>query len=345
MTDPSPLALFWAAVIAASILIYVLLDGVDIGVGILFGTTRDEAKRVQMMASIAPVWDGNETWLVVIGASLFAAFPAAYAIFLGAFYLPVLAMLVGLIFRGVAFEFRYRSGAMRPFWDAGFSCGSIVVAFVQGAAVGAMIRGIPVENMQYAGGAFAWLHPFPVMTGIGLVLGYALLGACWIVLKADGVLRSWSYVRIPGLVASLFAALGLAFVIALALDMDAARNSLAGRSWALTFPVFSLVALVAVLAGARMRWDALPLTMAMAFFCTAFLTLGVMFWPHLIPYAITVKDAAAPEASLRFFFYAGVVVLPMILAYTAGVYWVFRGKLHLEQQKEGVELPSDSGQI
>ena len=302
MTDPSLLALFWAGVIAAAILIYVLLDGVDIGVGILFGTTRDEAKRVQMMASIAPVWDGNETWLVVIGASLFAAFPAAYAIFLGAFYLPVLAMLVGLIFRGVAFEFRYRSGAMRPVWDAGFSCGSIVVAFVQGAAVGAMIRGIPVENMQYAGGSFAWLHPFPIMTGIGLVLGYALLGACWMVLKTDGALRSWAYVRIPWLVASLFAALSLAFVIALLIDMDAARNSLAGRSWGLMFPAFSLVALVAVLAAARMRRDTLPLTMAMAFFFTSFLTLGVMFWPHLIPYAVTVKDAAAPEASLRFFF-------------------------------------------
>ena len=161
MTDPSALALFWAAVIAAAILVYVVLDGFDIGVGILFGTTRDEAKREQMMTSIAPFWDGNETWLVIIGASLFAAFPAAYAVFLGAFYLPVLLMLVGLIFRGIAFEFRYRSAGMRRFWDAGFAYGSMLVAFVQGAAVGAMIRGIPVENMQYAGGAFTWLHPSP----------------------------------------------------------------------------------------------------------------------------------------------------------------------------------------
>ena len=214
MTDPSTLALFWAAVIAAAILIYVLLDGFDIGVGILFGTTRDEAKRGQMMNSIAPFWDGNETWLVVIGASLFAAFPAAYAVFLGAFYLPVLLMLVGLIFRGVAFEFRYRSTAMRRFWDAGFAYGSMLVAFVQGAAVGAMMRGIPVENMQYAGDTFIWLHPFPVLTGIGLMLGYALLGACWIVFKTEGGLRDWAYARIPWLVAGVFAVLALAFIIA-----------------------------------------------------------------------------------------------------------------------------------
>ena len=161
MTDPSTLALFWAGVIAAAILIYVVLDGFDIGVGILFGTTRDETKRRQMMTSIAPFWDGNETWLVVIGASLFAAFPAVYAVFLGAFYLPVLLMLLGLIFRGIAFEFRYRSAGMRRFWDGGFFFGSLVVAFVQGAAVGAMMRGIPVENMQYAGDALIWLHPFP----------------------------------------------------------------------------------------------------------------------------------------------------------------------------------------
>ena len=167
------------------------------------------------MTSIAPFWDGNETWLVIIGASLFAAFPAAYAVFLGAFYLPVLLMLVGLIFRGIAFEFRYRSAGMRRFWDAGFAYGSMLVAFVQGAAVGAMIRGIPVENMQYAGGAFIWLHPFPVLTGIGLMLGYALLGACWIVLKTEGALRDWAYARIPWLVGAVFVVLGLAFIIAL----------------------------------------------------------------------------------------------------------------------------------
>ena len=219
-----------------------LLDGFDIGVGILFGTTRDEAKRGQMMTSIAPFWDGNETWLVVIGASLFAAFPAVYAVFLGAFYLPVLLMLVGLIFRGVAFEFRYRSSAgMRRFWDGGFFYGSAMVAFVQGAAVGAMMRGIPVENRQYAGGAFVWLHPFPVLTGIGLVLGYALLGASWLAFKTEGALRDWAYARIPRLVAAVFAVLGLAFIVSLTVDAGAiAQSNLRLRSWGLVFPILSL---------------------------------------------------------------------------------------------------------
>jgi cytochrome d ubiquinol oxidase subunit II len=328
MTDPSALALFWAVVIEAAILIYVLLDGFDIGVGILFGTTGDEARRGHMMASIAPFWDGNETWLVVIGASLFAAFPAAYAVFLGAFYLPVLLMLVGLIFRGIAFEFRYRSGGMRRFWDAGFAYGSMLVAFVQGAAVGAMMRGIPVENMQYAGGAFTWLHPFPVLTGIGLMLGYALLGACWIVLKTEGALRDWAYARIPWLVAAVFAVMSIAYIIVLTSDFGAvARDNLGQRSWGRVLPMLSIVALLGILAGVRTRRDAIPLTMAMGFFCTAFLTLAVMLWPHLIPYAVTVADAAAPEVSLRFFSYAGIVVLPVIVAYTIGVYWVFRGKI------------------
>src|SRR5215472_9057569 len=181
--EPSNLAMFWAAVVCASILIYVVLDGFDLGVGILFGTVRDEATRVAMMNAIAPVWNGNETWLVVIGASLFAAFPVAYVVFMGAFYIPVLLLLFGLIFRGVAFEFRFRTERMRPFWDRGFFCGSVAMAFVQGAAVGAMIRGIPVSNGLYSGGAFGWLAPFPIMTGFGLVLGYALLGSGWLVLK------------------------------------------------------------------------------------------------------------------------------------------------------------------
>src|SRR5208282_3091092 len=176
--EPSALALFWAAVIAGAIVVYVVLDGFDLGVGILFGTTRDAALRNEMMDAISPFWDGNETWLVVIGASLFAAFPAVYAVFLPAFYIPVLLLLFGLIFRGVAFEYRYR-GSARGLWDWGFFLGSTVVVFVQGAAVGAMVRGIPVANGQHAGGSFDWLAPLPVFTGIGLVLGYALLGAGW----------------------------------------------------------------------------------------------------------------------------------------------------------------------
>ncbi len=328
MAEPSSLALFWAAVIALSILVYVVLDGFDLGVGILFGTARDDIDRDYMMTSIAPYWDGNETWLVVIGASLFAAFPAVYAVFLGAFYIPVLLMLFGLIFRGIAFEFRYRSERTRGLWDRGFFIGSVVVAFVQGAAVGALMRGVPVEAMQYAGGTFGWLHPFPVLTGVGLVFGYALLGAGWLVLKSEGTLRSWAYARIPWLAGAVLVCLGLAFVTSLTVDAGAiAQNNLGSRSWGLAFPVLGIAALIGVVAGARAKRDIIPFALTVVFFLSAFLTLGVMMWPYMIPYTITVADAAAPEASLRFFFYGGVVVVPVIALYTIGVYWIFRGKV------------------
>src|SRR4029077_521449 len=167
---PTNLTVFWAGVIAVSILIYVILDGFDLGVGILFGTTRAEEHRQEMLNTIAPFWDGNQTWLVIIGASLFAAFPAVYAVFLGAFYSPVLLLLIGLIFRGVAFEFRGRAKGMLAVWDWGFFLGSTLVGFVQGAAVGALMRGIPVVDGQFAGHALDWVHPFPVLTGAGMVL-------------------------------------------------------------------------------------------------------------------------------------------------------------------------------
>jgi cytochrome d ubiquinol oxidase subunit II len=328
VAEASDLALFWAAVIAGSILIYVLLDGFDLGVGILFGFTRDEDHRDRMMTSIAPFWDGNETWLVVIGASLFAAFPAVYAVFLGAFYLPVLAMLLGLVLRGVAFEFRYRAGPMREVWERGFYMGSIVVAFVQGAAVGAMMRGIPVENGQYAGTSLAWLHPFPILTGLGLVLGYALLGAGWLVLKNDGPLRDWAYARIPRLVGGVIVVLGAAFATAVTVDLtgDLQRGAHQLSGWVLLLPLLAAASLVGVWLAARSRSDRLPFALTAVAFAAAFATLAAMIWPHMIPYALTVADAAAPEASLRFFFYGGVIVLPLISAYTIGVYWVFRGK-------------------
>ncbi len=249
--EPSALALFWACVIAGSILVYVVLDGFDLGVGMLFGLTDDESHRSRMMTSIAPFWDGNETWLVVIGATLFAAFPVVYAVFLGAFYLPVLLMLLGLILRGVAFEFRYRTERMRWFWDAGFCGGSVVVGFVQGAAVGALMRGIPVENGQYAGDSFGWLHVFPVLTGVGLVLGYALLGAGWLVLKTDGALRDWAYARIPYLVAGVILVLGLAFAASVTIDLADAPQSGLGRlaDWVVPFASVAAAALVLGLGG------------------------------------------------------------------------------------------------
>src|SRR5262245_39392108 len=324
--EPSNLALFWAGVLACSILLYVFLDGFDLGVGVLFGTTRNEAHRVRMMDTIAPFWDGNETWLVVIGAGLFAAFPDVYAVFLGAFYFPVLLLLLGLIFRGIAFEFRFRSQRMRRIWDLGFFLGSTVVAFVQGAAVGAMMRGIPVMDGQYAGDQSGWLHPFAILTGIGLVLGYALLGAGWLVLKSEGELRDWAYRRIHWLAASVFAVLFLAFTVTFDYSI-LARSNLYARPWALVFPAIGMLALAGIAAGAGRPRDGLPFAMTGLFFLASFLTLGVMFWPYLIPYSITVASGAAPDASLQFLCYGGVLVLPVIAIYTIGVYWVFRGKV------------------
>jgi cytochrome d ubiquinol oxidase subunit II len=286
-----------------------------------------------MMNTIAPFWDGNETWLIVVAAGLFAAFPDAYAVFLGAFYFPALLLLFSLIFRGVAFEFRYRSERMRHVWDWGFFLGSAIAAFVQGAAVGAMMRGIPVVNGQYAGGAFSWLHPFPILTGIGLVLGYAMLGASWLVLKSDGELNDWARHRVRRLAAGVFIVLFLAF--ALTFDYSVfARNNLQTRTWGLVFPVIGALALVVIWAGAHRQRDSVPFAMSVIFFLASFLSLAVMFWPYMIPYSVTVAGAAAPDASLRFFLYAGIVVLPIIAVYTIGVYWVFRGKIHQDYTVE-----------
>jgi cytochrome d ubiquinol oxidase subunit II len=328
--DATALTNFWVVVIAASILIYVVLDGFDLGVGILFGFAGDENQRDEMMTSIAPFWDGNETWLVVIGASLFAAFPAVYTVFLGAFYLPVLAMLLGLVFRGIAFEFRERSDRMRPVWDRGFFIGSLVVAFVQGAAVGAMMRGIPVENGQFAGSSFGWLHPFSVLTGLGLVVGYALLGACWLLLKGRGTLRDWAADRIVWLGLGMFAILVPALVVAWTVDVSDGLRQAGARfgTGSLVSSAIAFYALLGVIAAGHGPRDWLPFLLAVVFFVASFATLATLMWPYMIPYALTAADAAAPEASLRFFFYAGVIALPMIAAYTIGVYWVFRGKNH-----------------
>jgi len=324
--EPSNLALFWTAVVVGSILVYVILDGFDLGVGVLFGTVRDEAVRVEMMNAIAPVWNGNETWLVVIGTSLFAAFPAAYAVFMGAYYIPILLLLCGLIFRGIAFEFRFRTERMRPFWDWGFFLGSTVMGFVQGAAVGAMIRGIPVSNGQYSGGVFGWLKPFAIMTGIGLVLGYALLGAAWLVLKSEGPLREWARRRIPWLATAVLAIMLVAFVTTKHLDPHA-RGNLQARPWGIVFAATGILALIAVIVGSRSKRDGFPFAMTVLSFLSAFLALGTMFWPYIIPYRITVGNAVAPDASLSFLFYGAVVILPLIILYTARVYWAFRGKI------------------
>jgi cytochrome d ubiquinol oxidase subunit II len=239
----------------------------------------------------------------------------------------VLLLLFGLIFRGVAFEFRVGTGA-RPLWDWGFFIGSTVAAFVQGAAVGAMIRGIPLVGNQYAGGPFDWLRPLPVVTGIGLVLGYALLGAGWLTLKSEGALRDWAWRRIPLLAGAVLVVLGIAVIAAFIERARMTGNLFLGRPWGFVFPAVGLLAMYGVFAAARRRRDAWPFALTAVFFVAALLSLAVMFWPYMIPYSVTVGNAAAPESSLSFLFWgAGVFVLPVIAVYTAVVYWLFRGKL------------------
>ena len=202
-----------------------------------------------------------------------------------------------------------------------------MVAFVQGAAVGGMLKGIPVVDGQFAGGAFDWVRPFPILTGIGMVFGYALLGACWLVLKGEGAIRDWAYARVPWLAAGVLVVLGLAFTVSLTVDAGAiAQSNLRARSWGIIFPILGFGALLATIVTARMRRDRLPFALTILFFIACYLTLGVMLWPYMIPYSVSVANASAPEASLGFLFYGGVIVLPVIAAYTIGVYWVFRGK-------------------
>ncbi len=325
--DASSLATFWAALIGFSILVYVLLDGFDLGIGILFGLTRDEEDRRMMMSAIAPFWDGNETWLVLVGASLFGAFPMVYAIFLPAFYLPITLLLFALIFRGVAFEFRYRSERLRPLWDWGFALGSTVVAFVQGAAIGTMVQELPVVNGRYAGGSFEWITVFSIICGVGLVLAYALLGAGWLMLKTEGPVHERARRQMGWLLAGVLVFVVLAFAFAANLHLRIA-DRWSEQPALLAFPVVILLAAAMIFASLRRRGgDGVPFVGTVVIMVAAYLMLVASFWPYMIPYSVTIEAAAAPKESLSFMFWgAGLIVFPVVLIYTIVVYWVFRGK-------------------
>jgi cytochrome d ubiquinol oxidase subunit II len=301
--DHDTLVLFWVVVLAFAILVYGLLDGFDLGVGMLFGLARNDRDRDTLTAAIAPSWDGNETWLLVIGTVLFGAFSEIYAVILSAFYIPVLLMLIGLIFRGVAFEFRNHSGpTVRPLWDLGFWVGSGTVSFVQGAAVGAMIAGIPVADRHFVGGSFVWLKPLPVLCGVGLMSGYALLGACWLVMRGEDSLRA------RALTWGRRAAVGTALILCIAAVMTfwfrpEAWASLLVRPWALALPFLWAALVVALLIVLRSdKRSGLPFLLAALSFVCAFGFLAAAFWPWMVPGAITVSQAASPESSLRFLF-------------------------------------------
>ena len=317
---------FWVAVLAISLLLYVLLDGVDLGVGMLFALTRDETHRGMMQGAVAPLWDGNETWLVVAGVILWGAFPPVYATLLSAFYLPLLLMLAGLILRGVAFEFRYKTQQFRWIWDLSFAGGSFAASFIQGLTVGALVEGLPIRDGLYSGGALGWLSPFAVLCGVGLCLGYALLGAGWLVRKCEGPMREFAYRLIPYLSIGLLAFLLVVFVVALAEHLQVLTRWL-DRPYLFVFPVIGAVATIVLADSVRRRRDEVPYYMMALIFVAAFCTLAISFWPYMIPFSITIDEAAAPHSSLAFMFWGeGLFVFPLMLVYTVVSYSVFRGK-------------------
>jgi cytochrome d ubiquinol oxidase subunit II len=318
--------MFWVTLLAVSILIYVLLDGFDLGIGMLFGVAPSEPRKHAMMSAVAPVWDGNETWLVVTGVILWGAFPVVYSVLMSAFYFPVLLMLAGLILRGVSFEFRYKAKRMRRIWNACFAGGSLVASFMQGVMVGALVEGLPVSGGRYLGGVFGWFTPFAVLCGVGLCVGYALLGACWLVRKSEDEVRDEAYHLIPYLAAALLAFLIVVLVYALAENLAVMTRWL-DRPSLFVFPVAGALAAIALAASVHRREDALPFPMVAVIFVAAFGTLAISFWPYMIPFSITIEQAAAPHSSLAFMFWGeGLFVFPLMLIYTAISLTVFRGK-------------------
>ena len=323
------LALVWALILAFAVLAYVVLDGFDLGVGILFPFLGGGGNRDVAMNSVAPFWDGNETWLVLGGAGLYAVFPLAYATLLPALYAPLIAMLLGLIFRGVAFEFRWRTQRARPLWDFAFALGSALAAFCQGVALGAFVQGIEIEGRAYAGGWFDWLTPFSLLTGAALIIGYALLGATWLVMKTGGEVQyqarrfAW-----PAAIATL------ALIGAVSLWTPFLEPAFFARwfSWPAilyTLPVPGLVAAAAfgLFTGLARRRDARPFLCALALFVLSYVGFGISLYPMIVPPSLTIWQAAAPDASLAFLLFGAAFLLPVILAYTAYSYWVFRGKV------------------
>jgi len=323
------LTVVWAAIIVFAIVMYVIMDGFDLGIGILFTRFKVGAERNMAMNTIAPVWDGNETWLVLGGGGLMAAFPLAYAIILPALYAPIIAMLLGLVFRGIAFEFRWRDAGHRARWDAGFCLGSIVATFAQGVTLGAVLQGIKITGRAYGGGYWDWLTPFSVLTGLCLVIGYALLGACWLIWKTSGTLQDEARRFAAPLTPGLLAAIAAVSVYTPFL------NHKYYATW-FTWPGFCALALMPIAVAAigvslyrhiRRGRDFLPFVLALSLFGLSLLGLAISMWPDLIPSRLSIYDAAAPQRSQSFMLIGACVLMPFILAYTTWAYWVFRGKV------------------
>ncbi len=323
------LTVIWAFVIAFAVAAYVVMDGFDLGIGILFPGFKVGNERDQAMNAIAPVWDGNETWLVMGGGGLMAAFPLAYAIVLPALYAPIIAMLLGLVFRGVAFEFRWRDAAHRRWWDSGFFLGSLVATFAQGVTLGALLQGITIEGRAYAGGWWEWLTPFSLLTGASLVVGYALLGACWLIWKTQGEIQADARRYAKPLLPALLVAFGAVSLATPFLEAQYYQRWFEFPGLLVTVPMPILVLGVSWLLWRSLQrdTDAHPFLYTLILFALAMVGLGISMWPDVIPGRLSIWDAAAPHTSQLFMLVGAAVLIPLILAYTAWSYWVFRGKV------------------
>ena len=323
------LTVIWAFIIAFAVFAYVVLDGFDLGIGILFPTITVGHGRNRAMNSIAPVWDGNETWLVMGGGGLLAAFPLAYAVILPATYPLIIAMLLGLVFRGVAFEFRHRDPAHLWFWDLAFFGGSLVAALSQGMVLGALLQGIEVANRGYAGSWWDWLTPYTLLTGLGVVAGYALLGACWLIWKLEGEIQQRAYGLATRAAIATLALMGAVSVYNLALFPHYRERWLEMPNiiFASQVPLVTATIAFALFYTLRKRREVAPFVLSLLLFLLGMAGVGVTMWPYVVPGALTIWDTAAPERSQVFMLVGAVVIIPLILGYTAWSYWVFRGKV------------------
>ncbi|MBC3413121.1 cytochrome d ubiquinol oxidase subunit II [Pseudomonas sp. SWRI107] len=324
------LALIWAVIIIFGVMMYVVMDGFDLGIGILFPFVQAEGDRDVMMNTVAPVWDGNETWLVLGGAALFGAFPLAYSVVLEALYLPLILMLVGLIFRGVAFEFRFKARAhKRHIWDKAFIWGSLVATFFQGVALGAFIEGFKVVDRKFVGGTLDWLTPFTLFSGLGLIVAYALLGCTWLIMKTEGPLQQKMHEVARPLALVLLAVIGVVSLwTPIAYPQIADRwFSMPNLVWFMPVPLLVLVTFYQLLRAVQRRAHYLPFLLTLVLIFLGYSGLGISLWPNIIPPSISIWDAAAPPQSQGFMLVGTLFILPFILGYTFWSYYVFRGKV------------------
>jgi len=318
----------WAGILALAVFMYVLLDGFVLGVGILSPFAPDDASRDQMMDSVAPIWDGNQTWLVMGGIALLAAFPMAFAIIIPAVYFPILFMLIGLLYRGVAFEFRHMS-TRKHFWNWSFHAGSLIATFAQGIVLGTYVQGIPVEGRHFSGGSFEWATPFAVLTGVGLIAGYALIGACWLVMKTEGELQNWARGKARLLALGVAAFIAMVSVWTPLIQPQIQHRWFAWPNLLLLspVPVITLALFVWLLRALKSGREATPFLLALGLFGMCYLGLGISILPMIVPYSVTLWAAASSPKSQAFLMIGTLFLLPIIVAYTGWSYWVFRGKV------------------